>query len=174
MINHAFEALGFGEGFTVDAAIAQWKEIGALLDQVDKVVAAYDNATPLGPDEDETPSGPVPASLAKETGIRSTPVTRGELEAAIWSKAQSTPTRPSQLALPLADAPPGGHISVSVTHAACDPATATAAVQSLAPRLGRHVEHIDVTILAEPFSARDALRRQTISFRRAGAAFVQE
>jgi hypothetical protein len=112
---------------------------------------------------------PPHAPLSAATRARAEhPITQGELETAILSKARSRPTRFSQLDVPMSGVPTGGQIAITSTHTPLSIATADAAVANLAPRLGNHVQSISLT-----FPDIATKTRITVVYHRQGTTFVR-
>jgi hypothetical protein len=104
--------------------------------------------------------------LAAATAVRSTPITQNELETAILNKAKTTPTRPSQLNVPISNVPAGGEISIHSTHRSISVATVDAAIANL--QLEPYVHNIKVT-----FPNSDGSGRITLNYQRQGQIFVR-
>ena len=66
MINQAFQALGFGEGFTMEEARTAWREIGPLLDKAEEQVAAVAESSGRAPAAIPDAAGPSAAPAAPE------------------------------------------------------------------------------------------------------------
>jgi hypothetical protein len=119
-----------------------------------------------------TSSGVLARGLAEETAER--PVSRSQLTQAIIDKAKVTSTQPSQLTSPLAGVGPGGTISVTVMEAQTTPAMIDAAVQRAVPRLGSHVERIEVSYLLPRGGIADPLKQGTIRYiRQANGTYLR-
>jgi hypothetical protein len=108
------------------------------------------------------------APLAQATRTRADPLTQSAIEAAIASKAASTPTRFSQLDVPLAGVSPGGRIALGATHQRFSTATADAAVMHVAPRLGSYVHSISLMFVDDITG-----KRTTLVYNRQGTTFVR-
>ena len=106
--------------------------------------------------------GSLARALAEDTARR--PASRSQIAQAILDKAKVTPTRPSQLTVPLPGVSEGGTISVNVTAATTSPSIVDAAVQSVASRLGPHVERVEVSYLLPRALPSDALTRGTLTY----------
>jgi hypothetical protein len=106
--------------------------------------------------------GAVARALAEATAER--PVSRSQISQAILDKAKVTPVRPSQLTATLPGVAPGGTISVNITAATPSTAVIDDAVQSVAGRLGSHVEVVEVSYLMPRSAPTDALTRGTLRY----------
>jgi len=106
--------------------------------------------------------GAVARALAEETARR--PTSRSQIAQAILDKAKVTPTRPSQLTSPIPGIDPRGTISVNVSSALADRAMIDGAVQGVAPRLGPHVERIEIAYLLPRNLPTDPLTRGVMTY----------
>jgi hypothetical protein len=106
--------------------------------------------------------GALARGLAEATAER--PVSRSQISQAILDKAKVTPTRPSQLTAPIPGVAPGGTISVNITAATTSSAVIDDAVQSVAGRLGPHVEEIRISYLMPRSAPTDPLTRGTLRY----------
>jgi len=125
----------------------------------------------LSPKGDVGP-GALARALAEATADR--PVSRSQIAQAILDKAKVTPARPSQLTAIMPGVAPGGTISLNITAASTSTALVDDAVQSIAGRLGPHVERIEVKMLMPRTASTDALTRGTLQYvRQTSGAYIR-
>ena len=66
IIQQTFEAMGMGEGFTVEEVIAAWHEIGPMLDRADALVEALAQSGGTAPGATPDAAGPSAAPAPPE------------------------------------------------------------------------------------------------------------